>query len=102
MSTTGNNSCNYNAVPSQLESCLFSLSPDQFSLLSSILGILLIDNLDTNQQNSLGNFIVGIGQAILTAAAQGQLLESDNSQNNDISQELEKLKKQVSALEKKL
>lgn len=102
MSTTGNNSCNYNAVPSQLGSCLFSLSPDQFSLLSSILGILLIDNLDTNQQNSLGNFIVGIGQAILTAAAQGQLLQSNNSQNNDISQELEKLKKQVSALEKKL
>jgi hypothetical protein len=62
-------------------SCFFSLPPKQVSLLSSVIGILLIDNLDLNQQNSLGNFIVSIGQAILTAAAQGQSLQSTNSQN---------------------
>ena len=102
MSKSDNNSCNDNIASNQLASCLFSLSPNQFSLLSSILGILLIENLDLNQQNSLGNFIINIGQAILTAAAQGQLLETENSQNDNVSQEIQMLKKQLCTLERKL
>jgi len=72
------NLCNDNNIENTLISCFFSLPPKQFSLLSSLIGIFLIDNLDTNQQNSLGNFLVNVGQAILTAAAQGQSM-----QNND-------------------
>jgi hypothetical protein len=64
---------NDNNSKGSLSSCFFSLSPKQFSLLSSIIGIFLIDNLDIDQQNSLGNFIVNIGQAILTSASQEQL-----------------------------
>lgn len=87
--------------------CFFSLPPKQFALASSLVGILIIDNLDLNQQNSLGNFIVNIGQAVLTAAAQGQSLQSnssqkDNSQNNHIRQQFEILKKQMCALEQEL
>jgi hypothetical protein len=88
-------------------SCFFSLPPKQLALLSSLIGILLIDDLDLNQQNSLGNFIVNIGQAILTAAAQGQSLQSnssqnDNSQKDDTRQQFEILKKQICALEQEL
>jgi len=82
--------------------CFFSLSPKQFSLLSSLLGILLIDNLDLNQQNSLGNFIVNIGQAILTAAAQGQILQSNNSKDNHLRQQIQALKQQIYTLEQEL
>jgi hypothetical protein len=57
-------------------SCLFSLPPKQFVLLSSLIGVLLTENLDLNEQNSLGNFIVNVGQSILIAAAQGQSLKS--------------------------
>lgn len=102
MGKSSNNSNNENAASNKLAACLFSLPPNQFSLLSSILGILLIDDLDISQQNSIGNFIVGIGQTILTAAAQGQLLKNNNSQSDDATQEIETLKKQLSELEKKL
>jgi len=81
------------------KSCFFSLSPKQFSLLSSLLGILLIDNLDASQQNSIGNFIVGIGQTILIAAAQQQLLESNIEKNDNIRNQISMLKKQISLLE---
>lgn len=61
-------------------SCFFSLPPRQLALLSSLIGILLTDNLNPDQQNTLGNFIVNIGQVILTSAAQGQLLQDNGSQ----------------------
>ncbi|MDP4180423.1 MAG: hypothetical protein Q8942_04940 [Bacillota bacterium] len=82
--------------------CLFSLNPIQFSLLSSIIGILVIDNLDLNQQNSLGNFLVGVGQNILTAAAQGAMLESKNEKNDQIRDQIQMLKKQICVLEQDL
>ncbi len=73
------NLCNDNNNENTLASYFFSLPPKQFSLLSSLIGILLIDNLDANKQNSLGNFLINVGQAILTSAAQEQLIE-DNKQ----------------------
>lgn len=107
-----NNSNNSNSNLDPLASCFFSLSPEQFTLLSSLIGIALIDNLSLGQQNSLGNFIVNVGQAILTAAAQGQLLQSANSQDNgsdnngsqdnNTNQEIQMLKQQICALEYKL
>jgi len=83
-----------------IDSCLFSLPPKQFALLSSLLGIILIDDLNIDQKNAIGNFIVNIGQAILTAAAQEQLLQNKNSQDDQIHQEIEDLKKQIALLKK--
>ena len=64
-------------------SCLFNLPPRQFSLLSSIIGLMLTEGLDINQQNSLGNFLVNIGQNMTTAAAQQQLLEDLKGNNKN-------------------
>lgn len=61
---------------------LFSLPPKQFSLLASLIGLLLIDGLDLGEQNSLGNFLVGVGQAILTAAAQEQALQDKKQKDS--------------------
>lgn len=106
MSYKGNNSCNNVCDDSNcvntLSEAFFSLHPKQFTLISSLLGILLIDNLDLDQQNSLGNFIVNIGQAILTSAAQGQTLQSNNSQDNRIRQKIDRLKQQICDLEREL
>ena len=93
-----NNFSNNNNYP--IESCLLSLPPKQFALLSSLLGFILIDDLNIDQQNALGNFFVNIGQAILTAAAQEQSLQNNNSQNDQILQEIENLKSQISLLKK--
>lgn len=97
-----NNSCNEHSCVNPLIESFFSLRPTQFALLSSLLGILLTVNLDLDQQNSLGNFIVNIGQAILTSAAQGQALQSSNSQNKCIQQKIDKLKQQICELEQEL
>lgn len=81
----------------------FMLPPKQFALLSTLIGILIIDNLDLNEQNSLGNFIVNVGQTILVAAAQGEALKSNNSGNDDYyHRQIKLLKDQIWELEKKL
>lgn len=54
-------------------SCIISLPPKQYTLLSSLIGILLIEHLDPIEQISLGKFINNIGQTIITSAAQEQL-----------------------------
>jgi hypothetical protein len=56
-----------------LVSYITSLHPKQFILLSSLIGILLIDSIDAKDQIILGKFINNIGQTILTAAAQEKI-----------------------------
>lgn len=62
-----------NSTYKTLVSYITSLPPKQFILLSSLIGILLIDNIDAKDQIILGKFINNIGQTILTAAAQEQI-----------------------------
>ncbi len=71
-----NNTSN-NSTYKALISCITSLPPKQFILLSSLIGILLIDNIDTKDQFILGKFINNIGQTILTAAAQEEINKKD-------------------------
>ena len=78
----------------------FALNPVKFSLLASVLGILLIDNLSVNQQNSLGNFLENVGQNLLTAAAQAQTVQQ--SQQNQIRRQIQSLKEQIAELEEEL
>lgn len=74
----GNSSCPSPSGPGLVAAWVLSLPPSQLTLAATLLGLLLSDGLSLGQQNSLGNFIVAVGQSILTSAAQGQLL-SDNS-----------------------
>jgi hypothetical protein len=97
-----NNKQNVHNNESNFVPCFLSIPPKQFALLSSLLGLLLIDNLDLDQQNSLGNFVVNIGQSILTAAAQGQALQSDNQKYDQTRWQIEMLKKQIVELEQQL
>lgn len=55
----------------------FSINPYELSLLANIIGISLSLCLNSNQQNTLGNFIELIGQQILAIQAQNQNLSSD-------------------------
>lgn len=86
MSKCDENNVNCNDQKNILISCLLSLPPQQFSLLSSIIGLVFTEKLNLNEQNSLGNFIVGVGQTILTSAAQGQFIESLKATDNSNQQ----------------
>lgn len=83
-------------------SCLLSLPPKQFATLATVFGLLLIDDLSIDQQGALGNFLLTIGQTILTASAQEQSLQSCNSPNNQVNDDIEDLKKQMALLKKEL
>lgn len=52
---------------------IISLPPKQYTLLSTLIGLLLIDNLDAKDQILLGKFINNIGQTIITSAAQEKI-----------------------------
>ena len=78
----------------------FGIPPRQFSLFSSLLGIVASCRLDTARQNSLGNFLVGVGQALMTAAAQTQLQEDSNKKDDDyIAAQVKVMKEQIDTLE---
>lgn len=82
--------------------CIFSLSPQQFSLLASAIGVAMTHGLNLNEQNSIGNFIVSVGQSILTAAAAGagqSKVKEDGQQNQRIQKQLQTLKSQLASLE---
>ena len=55
---------------------LFNLNPRYSTSISFILGLVLINNLDTVEQNMLGNWIILLGQAILTNASAQNVLEA--------------------------
>ncbi len=55
---------------------LFNLNPRYSISISFILGLLLIDDLTTAEQNLLGNWIILLGQTILANAACQNVIEN--------------------------
>lgn len=55
---------------------ILSLPPEQFTLVATLLGFLLTQNLSVDLQNSLGNFFQTVGQIIVTIAGQKDIYES--------------------------
>ena len=55
---------------------IFNTNPRYSTTISFILGLILIDNLTAPEQNMLGNWIILLGQTILTNASNQNLIES--------------------------
>ncbi|RDU24915.1 hypothetical protein [Anaerosacchariphilus polymeriproducens] len=79
-----------------MDYCFSTLEPKQFALISGILGVIISDDLSVNEKNALGNFIVNLGQAILTEAAQQQVQE--NKINMEMRKEIDELKRKIELL----
>ena len=77
---------------------LLSLSSNELTLLAIGLGFLFSINIDTNKQNSLGNFFELTGQTLLTISAQNMVLETHptraelQQQINNLQVEIQQLK----------
>lgn len=91
-------------IMQELYDMIFSLPPKSFTLVSVIIGFILIDDLDGAEQNALGNFIIMIGQVLETNSGQQQLISSRTSDqnNNKLEKEIEKLKQEIMELQKHL
>lgn len=57
----------------------YKMSEKDMILLSAAIAVLLVEGLTVDEQNTLGNFIMCIGQDIVSAAAQKTLRESNNA-----------------------
>ena len=53
-----------------------NIDPQSFSLLAIAVGAACVGDLNVNEQNSVGNWLVLVGQYVLTHAAQQQLIEA--------------------------
>lgn len=60
---------------------LFSIPPTEFVLLSSVIGIIIAKPLDPDEQQSIGNFFVSVGQTILTYYSQEFVIEDGTKTN---------------------
>lgn len=52
-----------------------NINPSVFSFLAVLVGAGCVGDYDVNEQNSIGNWLILVGQFILTNAAQQQLIE---------------------------
>lgn len=59
-----------------------NIHPTTYNLIAVTIAILLVDDLNANEQNSLGNWFMLLGQYLETNAAQQQLIESRIENNN--------------------
>ena len=55
---------------------IFNANPKLVTILGTLIGLIIIDDLTTLEQNVIGNFLISIGQTILTNAASQGLIES--------------------------
>ena len=55
---------------------LFNINPRYSTSVSFILGLILVDSLNTAEQNMIGNWLILLGQTILTNASAQNVIES--------------------------
>ena len=87
-----------------LSESFFSLPAEVMTALGVILGFALMGDLTSDEQNSLGNFLMLISQILETNATQLQLLEDRQSaqQMNEILNQLKDLRSRLETLENKI
>lgn len=78
---------------------LLTLNPFEFATLGYILGILLSEGLDSNEQSALGNFYNLLGETIQTIGAQAQNLSSPPPDNPDLEDTIASLKNKIGNIE---
>ena len=76
-----------------------NIDPQIYSLTAIIIGYSLSNNYNANELNSIGNWLILVGQYTLTYAAQKQLIES---RENNSSYDIDFLKNAIKKIEKEL
>ncbi len=81
-----------------------NISPKTFSASAIIVGYLLIDDLTTNEQNALGNWLMLTAQVLCTNAYYKQVQQERNivPEKSKEKQEIDMLQQLLNALEKEL
>lgn len=59
-----------------------NINPETFTVIGIIVGLILEDDYTANELNSIGNWLILVGQIVLTTAAQQQLINGRFQKNN--------------------
>lgn len=72
---------------------IFDLPPRTLCIVAVVIGLIMVDDLTAAEQNSLGNFIILIGQVLETNSAQQAVYDSRQQAktNQNYEQRLQKL-----------
>jgi hypothetical protein len=84
-----------------------SVDPKPYTLTACVIGFVLIDDLTANEQNSIGNWLMLIGQVLETNASQQAVINERTQQDNkskemSIENELELMKKVVQKMQQEI
>ena len=58
-----------------------NINPELFTIIGCIVGLIVEDDYNANELNSIGNWLILVGQVLLTTAAQQQLINARYSNN---------------------
>ena len=64
-------------------SSFYKMSEKEIILLSAVIAIFLTENLSVDEQNTLGNFFMSVGQNIILGANQKAIRENNKNDKND-------------------
>jgi len=81
------------------------ISSEQITILSTLIGVLLSEDLNVDEQNILGNILINIGQALVTIAsleAIQQFQQNGKQQNQLICKQLDQLNSQINLLKQQI
>lgn len=85
-----------------------NINPTVFSWSAIVVGTILCEELNVLEQNAIGNWIILLGDYLLTNAAQVAVLQADddNNKNNnqplDNDEKMEALKKTIKKIEEEI
>ncbi len=65
-----------------------NINPTVFSWSAIVVGTILCEELNVLEQNAIGNWIILLGDYLLTNAAQVAVIQSDNENDNNNNQPL--------------
>ena len=88
-----------------------NINPEIFTLTAVVVGLIIEDDFTASELNAIGNWLILVGQIVLTTASERQLINNriqsiystqGNEQNfGNLIREIENLKKEIEILKKR-
>ena len=77
------------------------IDSDELALLATVIGIIIADDRDIEEQNTIGNFIIAVGATILAMSSQKQflVLAELKAEEEKNKKEIDEMKKQIKELQ---
>ena len=88
-----------------MERIVFNVGPYSFTTSAFLIGLLLVQELSLEEQDSIGNWLQLVGLTMQTYASQQITIDASKIDNKDISNDgsdIEKLKKTIKDIEEEL